>query len=198
MGNGAVVKLSEKIFNRSRAWAEEAKAQKELQIAEEHLLLFEKRKAEEFKKQRISNFRKENKPFETTENKHMGSLAVQLFITEIMTRGASCSVPIGDEQTYDLIVDAESGLLKVQIKSTWTCVYKKNGERCEKRCRVIIAKGAGCKTPYHVDDADIIAIYVHPFKHWEILNNDQTDGISYSFHSDKLNTTNWGLLGLCP
>jgi hypothetical protein len=192
------VKLSERIANRSRAWAEEAKAQKEVQMEEERLLFVEKKQAEKLKKQRISKFRKENKPFEAKENKHMGSLAVQLLITEIMTRGGTCAIPIGDEQTYDLIVDSDSGLLRVQVKSTWTCVYKKDGERCHKRCRVIIGKGVSSKTPYHINDADVIAIYVHPFKHWEILNNDQTDGISHSFHSDKLKSTEWGVLGLCP
>jgi hypothetical protein len=191
-----VVKLSDRINNRAQAWLDEARDKQELAMAEQELFVAEEKKAMEERKKRTSNFRKENKPFDCTHNKHMGSLAVQKFITEVMERGASCSVPIGDEQAYDVIVDPKNGLLRVQVKSTWSCVYKRNGDRCANRCRVIIAKGADCKTPYAIDDADVVAIYVHPFNHWEILHSDQITGVSFSFNSAELNPTNWGILGL--
>lgn len=190
------MKLSEKINNRAKVWLDEARNKQKRAMAEQELFMAEEIKATEERALRVSKFRKENRPFNCTDNKHMGSLAVQLFITEVMQRGASCSVPIGDEQAYDVIVDPKNGLLRVQIKSTWTCVYKRDGERCINRCRVIIAKGAGCKTPYAVDDADVVAIYLQPFNHWEILHSDQISGVSCSFKSDQLNPTNWGVLGL--
>ena len=190
------MKLSEKINNRAQVWLDEARDKQQKAMAEQELFMAEETKATQERTLRVSKFRKENKPFNCTDNKHMGSLAVQLFITEVMQRGASCSVPIGDEQAYDVIVDPKNGLLRVQIKSTWTCVYKRDGERCVNRCRVIIAKGAGCKTPYSIDDADVVAIYVQPFNHWEILYSDQISGVSCSFKSDELNPTNWGVLGL--
>lgn len=191
-----MVKLSDRINNRSQAWLDEARDKKEKNIAEQELFMAEETKAIEQRKKRTSKFRKENKPFDCIHNKHMGSLAVQKLITEVMQRGASCSVPIGDEQAYDVIVDPKNGLLRVQVKSTWSCVYKKNGDRCANRCRVIIAKGAGCKTPYGTDDVDVVAIYVQPFDHWELLYSDQVTGVSFSFNSNQLNPTNWGILGL--
>ena len=196
MGNGAVVKLAQKLANRSMLWREQANSEKKLAEEEQELIKKEEQRVELQKRERISRFRKENKPFNADKNKHMGSLAVQLFITKVMEKGGSCSIPIGDEQAYDVIVDVGGSLLRVQVKSTWTCVYKTNGERCVNRCRVILAKGAGCKKPYHTDDADVLAIYAQPLNHWDIIWSDQIDGISHSFNSSQLKPTDWGLLGL--
>jgi hypothetical protein len=137
-----------------------------------------------------------SKPFESNKNKHFGNLAVQLFSCEVLKRGGRYSKPEGDDSPYDIIIDVAGNLWRVQVKSTWTCVNNRIGERVSNRCRIIIAKGCNKKTPYHTDDADAVALYAAPFNHWEIKHSDQITGISYSFNSTNLKPTNWGMLGL--
>lgn len=56
------------------------------------------------------------------KNKVKGELTEQIVIVELMKKGIICSKPLGDNQVYDLVIELNSKLYKVQIR---TC-YKIN------------------------------------------------------------------------
>jgi hypothetical protein len=50
--------------------------------------------------------------------KHQGSIAEHLFATEALRQGFGVLMPLGDFLPYDVIVDHEGTLHRVQVKST--------------------------------------------------------------------------------
>ena len=57
------------------------------------------------------------------DTKLKGDIAEQKVILKILEKGWNVSVPIGDRLPYDLVIDVERRLLKIQVKSAW---YEKN------------------------------------------------------------------------
>lgn len=53
-----------------------------------------------------------------TTNKEKGNSSLEVAIAYYSTNGYTVSIPLNDTQVYDLIVDKDSILKKVQIKST--------------------------------------------------------------------------------
>lgn len=53
------------------------------------------------------------------KNKVKGELVEQIVITELMKLGVIVSKPIGDNQPYDIIVEHNNILYKVQIRTLW-------------------------------------------------------------------------------
>ena len=50
--------------------------------------------------------------------KRQGTIAEQLFATQAMRRGFGVSMPIGDFLPYDIILDSNGILFRIQVKST--------------------------------------------------------------------------------
>lgn len=57
--------------------------------------------------------------------KQTGDIAEATILSEFVKLGCSVSIPFGENQKYDLIVDINGELLKVQCKSAW---LEKDGE----------------------------------------------------------------------
>jgi hypothetical protein len=53
-----------------------------------------------------------------SDNKKAGTYYEQLFICECLSKGIDVSVPIGDYNQYDAILDTGEELLRVQVKGT--------------------------------------------------------------------------------
>ncbi len=53
------------------------------------------------------------------KNKDKGELVEQIVITEFMKLGIPVSKPIGDNQPYDIIIDLNGKLLKIQVRTCW-------------------------------------------------------------------------------
>ncbi len=60
------------------------------------------------------------------DTKLKGDIAEQMVILKSLKKGWGVSVPIGDRLPYDLILDVEDKLLKIQVKSAWFDASKKN------------------------------------------------------------------------
>jgi len=55
-----------------------------------------------------------------------GDIAEQAFVLESLKKGWGVSIPIGDRLSYDLIIDVNNVLFKIQVKSAWYDSNKQN------------------------------------------------------------------------
>lgn len=82
-----------------------------------------------------------------------GSYAELKVLTDLAGKGFIVSVPYGHNHRYDLIVDINGSLKRIQIKYT-----KSNGETIHVRCRSLCA-AAKYNYKYTSKDIDYIAVY---------------------------------------
>ena len=95
-------------------------------------------------------------------NKDKGELVEQIVITELMKLGIPVSKPIGDNKPYDIIIDLDNELKKVQIRTCWKQENKNS-----------------LKIPFLSSRMNTKGIY-------KTSNKDKVDYyIGYSFHNDK-------------
>ncbi|MDW3647252.1 MAG: group I intron-associated PD-(D/E)XK endonuclease [Bacteroidia bacterium] len=96
-----------------------------------------------------------------------GDIAEQRLILEALKRGWGVSIPLGDRLPYDLILDINSTLLKIQIKSAWFDQVKGNYvidvRRSLTNQRTIIHR------PYSLQDFDFAIIYLDEIDIFYIL-----------------------------
>lgn len=85
-------------------------------------------------------------------NKKQGAIAEQLFATQALRRGFGVSVPIGDFLPYDLILDNDGILFRIQVKST---TYSEHAAYHFK-----IGNGHKSKELYSSEDLDVFALNV--------------------------------------
>jgi hypothetical protein len=85
-------------------------------------------------------------------NKKQGAIAEQLFATQAMRRGFGVSLPLGDYLPYDIILDNDGVLFRIQVKST---TYKEYDSYHFK-----IGNGRRSKTLYGAEDVDVFALNV--------------------------------------
>lgn len=52
--------------------------------------------------------------------KQVGDVTEVRILSRLITEGFSVSTPYGDNDPYDLLVDTESRILKVQCKTGWS------------------------------------------------------------------------------
>ena len=55
-----------------------------------------------------------------------GDIAEQRVILEALKRNWGVSIPVGDRLPYDLVMDVDGTLLKIQVKSAWYDAAKEN------------------------------------------------------------------------
>ena len=134
------------------------------------------------------------------DNKTLGSLAVQMFIIEVIKRGGHVSQTIGDGRPYDVVIEPPGiSLLKIQVKSCWNKVKDRKGCFAE-RCRVTVAKGCKTKHSYKQTDFDFAAVYLAPFNHWAIHHISELLLLtSISYIREECQNSKWETMGfLCP
>lgn len=91
------------------------------------------------------------------KTKEKGELAEAKILARFLELGWPVSIPFGDNCRYDMIVEREGKLLKVQCKSAW---YVENGTLHFNTCSHN-SKGANRnkKRHYTSDEIDIVAVY---------------------------------------
>lgn len=89
----------------------------------------------------------------TNKKGDIGELAVA---TELVRLGYNVSIPFGHDVAYDLVVEVDGALKKVQIKTT----QQKNGvlvARCKRVTNITCGKQV--RTTYTSDDLDYLIVY---------------------------------------
>lgn len=104
--------------------------------------------------------------------KKQGELAELKLHTLAFEKGWIVSTPFGDNSKYDLVVDVNGVLSRVQVKST----SKKDISNRQNRYTLIIGYGNKQKKPYLKKDVDIIAIYIIPEDVWYIIPIEELKG----------------------
>jgi len=105
--------------------------------------------------------------------KRNGTLAEVLFTAEVVKRGMAVSLPVGENQHYDHIVDNGQRLIRIQVKASYTlskrncyqiATTSRTSRRIDgKRTSVVIR---------HLDGYDILAAYVGPRNAWYLIPAD--------------------------
>jgi hypothetical protein len=98
--------------------------------------------------------------------KRIGEIYETELIFELMKRGYFVSTPYGESAPYDLIVDNNSKLLKIQVKTTTTF------DKGRSHYRVTTAHGSKSKKPYNQKDVNIFACKVVPTNDWFFVRNE--------------------------
>jgi hypothetical protein len=86
--------------------------------------------------------------------KQIGDISEVTVLAELIKRGYTASVPFGDNDPYDLIVDIGSELYRVQIKTGWIeddCLRFKTASKTT-------AEGKPRMNDYDADDIDAFAV----------------------------------------
>jgi hypothetical protein len=117
--------------------------------------------------------------------KERGDIAVGFAISYYLSHGYEVCLPIGDKRPYDLIVEREKKLLRVQIKYAGFSV-KKN--RCQAGLRITGGNQSYTYAKkYSADDFDALFIYTEkaecyiiPWKVIDIRNELTIDAEKYS------------------
>jgi hypothetical protein len=84
--------------------------------------------------------------------KKQGAIAEQMFATQAMRRGFGVSLPLGDYLPYDVILDNDGILFRIQVKSTTFKEYEAYHFK--------IGNGQKSKELYSADDLDVFALNI--------------------------------------
>ncbi len=88
-------------------------------------------------------------------NKEKGNSGLGIAIAYFTTHGYTVSIPLNDTQDYDLVVEKENGLKKVQVKAT-ACISKSGTYQVAlKSCG-----GTKGKTYKTIIDTDVDLIFI--------------------------------------
>lgn len=86
--------------------------------------------------------------------KQVGDASEAAVVAELIKRGYTVSIPFGDNDPYDLVVDSAEGLHRVQVKTGWIedgCLRFKTGSKTTE-------DGATHVTDYSPEDVDAFAV----------------------------------------
>lgn len=86
------------------------------------------------------------------KNKDKGELVEHIVIVELMKRSIVCSEPVGDNQPYDLVIELNNKLLKVQVR---TCLKVRNTLRVSFQSQRI-----NTKRKYAVSSAKKVDLFI--------------------------------------
>lgn len=95
---------------------------------------------------------------------HKGCFAEYEFATRCLKKGFTPSFPLLDSSPYDLIIDVNDRLIKVQVK--YTSSKRKNSDQY-----VASIAAYGKKGKYKITDVDYYAIYVEQMDGFFIVPN---------------------------
>jgi PD-(D/E)XK endonuclease len=92
------------------------------------------------------------------DTKLKGDIAEQSVLLFALRKGWGVSVPVGDRLPYDLILDVNGKLVKVQVKSAWLDTAKQNyvvdNRRTKTNRRQMVRRS------YGVNDFDFAIVYL--------------------------------------
>jgi hypothetical protein len=92
------------------------------------------------------------------DTKLKADIAESAVTTELLKRGFRVLHPIGDRLAYDLAIDLQGKLLRIQVKSAWFSAgakcYVVDARRTKTNRRHML------RQPYSVDDFDFAIIYL--------------------------------------
>ncbi len=92
------------------------------------------------------------------DTKLKGDIAEQATILYALNRGWGVCTPIGDRLPYDLIVDTGNHLFKIQVKSAWFDVTKRNWVVDNRRTKT--NRRRMIRENYTENDFDFAVIYL--------------------------------------
>jgi hypothetical protein len=95
-------------------------------------------------------------------SKRKGELAELAFILKAASLGFIVSKPYGDSFPYDLIVETDGRLRRIQVKSSF-------GSKHPGYMINLVKRGAACVTRYTAEDIDFLAAYIAPHDAWYIF-----------------------------
>ena len=114
-----------------------------------------------------------------------GDIAEQAFVLQSLKNGWGVSIPVGDRLSYDLILDVNGTLIKIQVKSAWYDATRKNyvvdNRRTKTNRRNMI------RSPYNVSDFDFAALYIDDLDVFYIMPSEVF--ISYGSEIHLVETT---------
>ncbi len=90
-----------------------------------------------------------------SNSKVVGERSVVTIISKLLEFGCCVSIPIGDSNRYDLIVDTGDRLMKVQCKTAW--LY--NGCVVYNAQSITTKNGKYVSVPYTTDEIDLLLVY---------------------------------------
>ena len=103
-------------------------------------------------------------PFDRTA-KRKGEFVELVFVVKATGLGFAVSKPYGDSEPYDLIVEADGHLLRIQVKSAFTSQRQEYSVATARRRR----RRGQLPHQYSARDIDFIAAYVAPHQVWYIV-----------------------------
>lgn len=114
------------------------------------------------------------------DTKLHGDIAEQAAILEILKRGWGVMVPIGDRLPYDLVIDLEGQLKKIQVKSAWWDEKKQNyvvdNRRTQTNRRVMK------RSSYLPGDFDFALLYIRELSIFYIMPFEIFNGYGSEIH----------------
>ena len=96
-----------------------------------------------------------------SQPKLQGEWAEYCFITQAIAHGLRVSKPCGDSSPYDVVVDSNGKLSRVQVKSVST--------KGRTTYHVSAGRGAHSKLHYDANDVDFLAVLVIPESVWYVI-----------------------------
>ncbi len=97
----------------------------------------------------------------TTDAKRKGEMSEMLFAVRAANLGYSVSRPLGDSEPYDLIIEDDGRLIRIQVKSIYTRRFP--------AYRAKIRHKTGSDQRYSPKEVDFVAVYVVPEDSWYII-----------------------------
>lgn len=92
------------------------------------------------------------------DTKLKGDIAEQAVVLAALRRGWGVLQPIGDRLSYDLVIDIESRLLRIQVKAAWWDEQKQNYVVDNRRTKT--NRREMLRASYSQDDFDFAVIYL--------------------------------------
>ena len=100
------------------------------------------------------------------DTKLKADIAESAVVTELLKRGFRVLKPIGDRLPYDLAIDNDGKLIKIQVKSAWHYkgAYKVDARITKTNRRKMVRKY------YHKNDFDFAIIYISDLDTFYIMS----------------------------
>ncbi len=92
------------------------------------------------------------------DTKLKGDIAEQSVILFALKKGWGVSAPVGDRLPYDLVLDVNRKLIKVQVKSAWYDVAKQNYVVDNRRTKT--NRRQMVRSAYETGDFDFAIVYI--------------------------------------
>jgi len=90
------------------------------------------------------------------DGKTKGTISEQVIITDLLKKGYSVSKPVGDNDRYDLILDANNNLIRLQVKTARVDETGSIAFSCKSTYKL---SGENVSRSYTSDEIDAYGVY---------------------------------------